>query len=338
MTVRLGFLGAGFIARLHADLLRGSGADFEWAGVYDLDPHRSRDFAGRYGARVMHDTEAVVESCDAVFICTWTSEHLRQVEAAAERSKAVFCEKPLAVDLAGAQQMAGIVLEAGVTNQVGLVLRSVPAVRAFRRMISDPRNGRVMNIVFRDDQYIPIQGMYQSTWRSEVDKAGAGTLMEHSIHDLDLIEWLVGPVSTVSAHSAEFHGISGIEDSVSVLLRFESGGNGSLASVWHDILARPSVRRIEVFCERAHLVLEGEWFGPLRWTRDDDEGVIEGEEIVRFLREHGEEPELAEASFLRAVDEGRPAEPDFSVALRAHRLVDAVYRSAARAAAPQAVE
>lgn len=336
--LRLGFLGAGFIARLHADLLRGSGVDFEWAGVYDIDRQRAGDFADRYGAQVMCDTEAVLESCDAVFVCTWTSEHLRQVEVAAARSRAIFCEKPLAVDLAGAERMAAIVLEAGVTNQVGLVLRSVPAVRAFRRMISDPRNGRVMNIVFRDDQYIPIQGMYESTWRSELDKAGAGTLMEHSIHDLDLIEWLVGPVSSVSAHSAEFHGIRGIEDSVTVLLGLASGGNGSLVSVWHDILARPSMRRIEVFCERAQLVLEGEWFGPLRWTRDDDQGAIEGDEIVEFLRGHGEEPELAEASFVRAVEEGRPAQPDFSVALRAHRLVDAVYRSASRSAAPQSVE
>ena len=72
--------------------------------------------------------------------------------------------------------------------------------------------------------------------------------MEHSIHDLDLLEWLLGPVDTIGAHQSFFHGIEGIEDSVSALLRFTSGASGNLASIWHDVLSRPSQRRIEVFC------------------------------------------------------------------------------------------
>jgi 4-hydroxybenzoate polyprenyltransferase len=51
----------------------------------------------------------------------------------------------------------------------------------------------VLTVVFRDDQYLPVRGVYKSSWRGDVARAGAGTLLEHSIHDLDLLEWLLGP-------------------------------------------------------------------------------------------------------------------------------------------------
>ena len=79
-----------------------------------------------------------------------------------------------------------------------------------------------MSVVFRDDQYIPIQGQYGSTWRADPTQAGAGALLEHSIHDLDILEWLIGPIRAASAASSEFHAIAGIEDAVSATLRFEN--------------------------------------------------------------------------------------------------------------------
>ena len=108
-----------------------------------------------------------------------------------------------------------------------------------------------MNVVFRDDQYLPTQGMYGSTWRGDAARAGSGTLLEHSIHDLDILEWLVGPLDTVAPSRPTSTASTGIEDSVSALFRFAGGATGTLSSVWHDVLSRPSQRRIEVFCERA---------------------------------------------------------------------------------------
>ena len=64
----------------------------------------------------------------------------------------------------------------------------------------------------RDDQYFPIQGMYGSTWRSDVAKAGGGTLIEHSIHDVDVLRWLLGDPESVSARTTFRFGYPGIED------------------------------------------------------------------------------------------------------------------------------
>lgn len=223
---------------------------------------------------------------------------------------------------------------------VGLVLRSSPALLALRELVRDPASGRVMNVVFRDDQYLPTQGMYASTWRGDVDKAGSGVLLEHSIHDVDLLEWLVGPIESVAARQSFVHGIEGIEDSVSVLAAYRDGATASLATVWHEVLSRPSQRRIEVFCERALVTLEGDVFGPVRRQDSAGELVLEDDELIRWLTEREVPLVSAEQQFLAAVREGSSGRlsPDVHDALRAHVLVDAVYRSAEQGGRPVPVD
>jgi predicted dehydrogenase len=328
--VRVGFLGAGLIAHFHAFGLTESGEAFRFAGVHDPDPERAAEFAAGWGATACATEEAVLDGCDAVYVCTWTSEHARLVRAAAERGLAVFCEKPLAFDGDAAAAMADVVDEAGVVNQVGLVLRHSPAFALLAHLVADPAAGRVMSFGFRDDQYIPVQGMYASTWRGDRTRAGAGTLLEHAIHDLDILEQVVGPVVDVSARSANFHGIDGIEDSVATVLGLAGGGAGVHTTIWHDVLERPSLRRVEVFCERRYVSLENDWDGPVRWTTaGSGEEVLEGADLVARGRELGLRMGNPDGAFLRAAASGELAWPSLRDAVRPHRLVDAVYRSAA---------
>jgi predicted dehydrogenase len=288
---------------------------------------------------VSGDEDEVLAGCDAVFICTWTSEHARLVAMAAARGLAIFCEKPLATDLAGATAMADVVRRAGVVNQVGLVLRFSPAFCWLRQLIADPASGRVMSVLFRDDQYIPLQGMYKSTWRGDVARAGAGALLEHSIHDVDILETLIGPLSTVAGTSAEFHGIPGIEDVVNLSLSFANGALGSLVSVWHDVLQRESSRYVEVICENLWCAIDtDDWFGPVRWMRTGEEsGVLVGGDLGAAVWDAGLAPVNPDQSFLDAVTAGRTIGPDFDSALRAHVVVDAAYRSAAQGGVPVTV-
>ena len=334
---RVGFLGAGLIATYHSKSLRVSGEPFERAGVYDPDRDRAEAFARASGSTACASEEEVLDGCDAVYLCTWTSEHPRLVAAAAERGLAVFCEKPLATTLDGARAMAATVERAQIPNQVGLVLRRSPAFAVLRDLVHAPEAGRVMSVVFRDDQYIPVRGMYASTWRGEVDKVGAGTLLEHSIHDVDLLEATIGPIADVSARSAEFHGLTGIEDLVVVNVAFAGGAIGSLTSIWHDIDARGSLRRVEVFCERLLVTVEGDWFGPVSWERaDGSRGSLEGDELVAAaerLLPPGEDRN-PDGAFLRAIRDGRPCAPDFATAVRAHEVTEAIYESARRGGAP----
>jgi predicted dehydrogenase len=346
VTVRVGFLGAGLSGTAHATSLRRSGAPVTWAGVHDPDPGRAQAFAAATGATVCGREEEVLDGADAVYVCTWTSEHPRLVAAAAERGLAVFCEKPLATDLAGARRMTEVVTRAGVVNQVGLVLRRSPAFALVRDLARDVAgSGRVMAVLFRDDQYLPIQGAYASTWRADAARAGAGVLIEHSIHDVDLLEHVIGPVESVAARSSAFHRLPGIEDAVAVTVRFACGAVGTLVSVWHDMLERPNQRRLEVMCESAWIGLENDWNGPVRWRRvGEDERVLEGSDLVDEVSRRGLLHGNPDAAFVAAVAVAAEAEapgsgawPDFATALRAHVVVDAAYRSAADGGTPVSV-
>lgn len=331
--LRIGFLGAGLNATFHSKLLRRSSIDVVRSGVYDPDPERAQRFAEASSSPVAGSEAEVLDASDAVYVCTWTSEHPRLVAEAARRGVHVFCEKPLGVDLPAALEVLDTVRSAGIVHQVGLVLRRSPAFLVARELVRDPAAGRVMAVVFRDDQYIPTQGMYASRWRADRRLAGSGTLLEHSIHDVDLLRMIVGDITAVNAHVRNVHGHDGIEDVVSATVQFGDGALGSLTSVWHDNLARPSLRRIEILCERRHVVVDGhDWAGPVTWTdTDGSTTTLEGEGLdveAAPLLDHEGMTANPDHDFAVSVLTGTAARPDVAVAVEAHRVVDAMYRSA----------
>jgi predicted dehydrogenase len=353
MTVRVGFLGAGFIAEHHVAGLAASGADVDVAAVWDPDSSRAVGFADRHGAVVADGEGALVDAVDAVYVCTPTVEHPRLVRLAADAGRAVFCEKPLGVGLAEARDVAAAVADAGVVNQVGLVLRDSPSFLLLRSLIDDPDDGPLLTLLFRDDQYLPVRGVYGSRWRGEVGAAGGGTLLEHSIHDLDLLTWLGGPVVGVSARTAHHHRLEGIEDVAGVHLEFASGGTAQLVSVWHDVLGRPSLRHVEVFRQRGWYALEGDVWGPVRWQRSTvaeveaadavapvapgsavrgapgEPQTVEDDALRLELRQRGVRLRWPDGAFVASVAAGVPASPSVADALDAHVLAETAYRSAA---------
>lgn len=349
MSVRLGFVGAGFIARTHSWFLKHTLADAKIVAVHDLDADRAQAFAGRVGADVMGEDE-LLDGVDAVFVTTWTSEHERLVAAAAERGVAVFCEKPLAVDAASVERMMEAVEAAGVVNQVGLILRYTPQFIHARTLLCDGRAGKLLAVSFRDDQFIPIQSHYGSNWRIDPSRCGRGTLLEHSIHDVDIMRWMCGPVASVSGTVREVHGYPRIDDVAVARLEFTNGGVASLTSIWHDILDRPSLRNVEIFCENLYVHMDGELDGPLTWQFTGEPAQsLHGDALARACIDSGSarERDLAPVPggamfnpltpFLDAIATGAPSPLPLREALAAHRIVDAIYASADAAGTPIAV-
>lgn len=329
--VRIGFLGTGFIATYHSKSLKRGGAHIVRAGAYDPDTTRAHAFCAASGHEQCTSEDEVIASADAVYVCTWTSEHHRLVKKVIAAGKAVFCEKPLAPNLVEAEQLVNEVNASGAINQVGLVLRHAPSYLWARELITEKKSGRVMNVVFRDDQFIPIQSYYASDWRKDATRAGAGTLLEHSIHDVDMLHFLIGTITDTSMRSHNFHGHLGIEDSVSATVQFAHGAVGTLSSIWHDNLTRPSQRSVEIFCENRTITMRGhEWFGPVEWhDSDGDSGSLAGDELLARTEPLAIGATNADIAFVRAVATKTPAFPDVNVALQAHTVVDAMYRSAA---------
>ena len=342
--LNIALIGCGFIGATHSHALRAlrraGHMEDRVVTTWDSDPERAERFAGAHpGARAAADLPDALEGVDVAWVCTPTSSHLELVREVVGRGLALFCEKPLAPDLGQAEELVAVVEAAGVPNQVGLVLRHAPVFQALKSALAAGDVGPVMAAVFRDDQFFPIQGQYGSTWRADVSVAGGGALIEHSIHDVDLVEWLLGEVVSVSAVSANHAGHPGIEDVMSVQLTHASGAVTSLVSLWHQVLARPSTRRLEVFCREALLWLEEDQTGPLHIERSEDRTVIAPGPDFAALADSLPVPldwqvplavyASADLAFLDSLRSGRIPAPSVAEALRAHRLVDAAYRSAA---------
>jgi len=346
-VLRIGFVGTGLIAWAHglglAAMIEVGIIEAEIALVLDPRAQRAEGFAAACGARVAGDLDELVAHCDAVWVCTPTAAHRSAVDAAAVAGCAIFCEKPLATGLEGAQSLADAVAAVGVPAQSGLVLRSAPVFRALRALVAAGTLGRPMAAIFRDDQYFPIQGTYASRWRADVVQAGGGCLIEHSIHDVDILRFCLGEVEQLSARTSNFSGHEGIEDLAVVTMSFGSGLEAHLTSVWHNILSRGSTRRIELFCADAMVWLDDEFRGPLHIQTSDademrpcpspswvDDLPLSHDEVGLAVRAYAE----ADRAFVDAVVAGGIPAPSLHEAVVAHRLVDAAYTSAAGGGVP----
>ena len=343
----VGLIGCGHIGRFHSRNLRGSLRSElvpgQYVAVCDRELERATSFAAITGATTVTGAARDVfdrPGLNSVYICTETSEHPDLVVEAARRGLNVFCEKPLAKTLGEVQRMVDAVESAGVINQVGLVLRYSPVFTVLKDLMSAADLGPLLTAHLRDDQFFPVRGHYGSKWRGNFEQAGGGTLIEHSIHDVDLFHWLFGDIDAVRCHTRITTGHEGVEDVAIATFQHAGGHQTSLSSVWHSLDDRPSTRHLEVFFEGGYFATDHDFLGPIRVQgRTGEQTEISAEEVFdrycRIAALAGEEANLArlgmyeDLSFLRCVHEGRPAFPDFRTALRAHEVVDACYRSAA---------
>lgn len=346
---RIGMIGCGHIANVHAyaitQLAQADLVDGRIVASFDLDRERSEKLARRNGAEPATSLDELLDGVDVVWVCTWTASHLDAVVAAADRGLAIFCEKPLAPTLDDCERVADVLQR--VPHQVGLVLRHAPVFAMVADFVASGRYGRVLSTSLRDDQYFPIQGMYGSTWRKDRALAGGGTLIEHSIHDIDVLRWLLGDPAAVAATTATRFGHDGIDDTAVVRLGYADGSQAVLTSIWHQIMSRGSSRRLEVFFEDAYCWTEDDYLGPLVVQTSDGTEELIGtappwaadlavpEVHQKAVAQYAEPTK----QFLDGLAERSPrtGHPGARDALAAHRIVGAAYRSAAAGGQPQTV-
>jgi len=355
MRPQIGIIGAGVMGTTHGKTvhycLKTGLIDGELVGLAEEDAGRRASFAQASGVRfVTADPDELIAHPDinTIYICTPTFNHRELARKVVERGKALFCEKPLAFNATDARAMSDAAKRAGVTHQVGLVMRFAPVIAVTRDLINDPQSGRAMTCTMVDDQFFPIQGHYASTWRGDVTKVGAGTLLEHAIHDVDVLLSYFGRVKRVTGVTRYFSEKPGVEDVSAALIEFENGAVASHTSIWHNVLHRGSSRRMHVTCENAQYSWEDDdYAGAIRCETNAAGGrtdISPEEVIARFveradiidqrLREvvlpHnlGQAYLLEDYTFLKAVSEDRQSWLNFDVAVEAHRVVDAVYESA----------
>jgi len=347
-SVRVGLIGAGAIGTIHSMVLREIARAWpdrlELVAVADPDAAARGRAAAQFGYRraFAGAGELLAQApVDALFVCTPTRAHAEIVQAAAERGVHLFCEKPLAMSHAEASGMLAAVRRAGVAAQIGLVLRFSAVYHVMRELLADPAGGEPIAVWFRDDQCFPIRGLHHTAWRADPEQTAGGTLIEHGVHDLDLITWLFGPIARVRAREQNRAGHAGVEDYVAVDLELASGLRAQLLNVWHDMAGRPSNRRLEVFCRRAFVASDHDMLGDVELQRGDAtlERLAPEEVLARFERLLGDRDHsfrhwyglpyfLQDLCFVEAVLAGRAPEPGLEVGVEAQRVAELVYRAA----------
>jgi myo-inositol 2-dehydrogenase/D-chiro-inositol 1-dehydrogenase len=246
------------------------------------------------------------------------------------------------MSLAEARGIGAAVARAGVRTQIGLVLRFSAIYWLMRDLLREPDLGTPMAVVFRDDQCFPIRGLHDTRWRADRRLTAGGTLIEHGVHDLDLLTWLFGPIATLRAWQQNHAGHAGVEDYIAIELAFASGLRAQLVNVWHDMLQRPSNRRLEIFCRRGFIASEADMRGDVLVQRGDDTATavrwpaiherfsaLLGRSEHAFADWYGVPYLLQDLCFIEALLEDRNPDPGLEIGVEAQRLAAAVYEAAA---------
>ena len=139
MTVNIGIVGAGGIARHHAKTL-GTLAEAKIVSVADPDPDNGKVFADAYGARVYGDAAAMLAGeadLHAVMLAASADVRLEPIRQVCDRKLALFCEKPPALDLGTAIEARDAITQAGILNTVGFQSRWSLAATRMRELVAD---------------------------------------------------------------------------------------------------------------------------------------------------------------------------------------------------------
>jgi myo-inositol 2-dehydrogenase/D-chiro-inositol 1-dehydrogenase len=346
--VRIGMLGAGIIGGTHSAVLhqicQALPERAELVAIADPLEEPREMFRALYGYReAFADGRAVLEHPDVntLFVCVPTNRHAQAVHAAATRGLHLFCEKPLAMSHTEGVEMVAAVERAGVKAQIGLVLRYSAVYNVMRSLMLEPQAGSPVAVMFRDDQCFPIRGLHFSAWRADRKQTAGGTLIEHGVHDLDLLTWFFGRPRRLRAWEQNRAGHHGVEDYVAIELEFDGGLRAQLVNLWHDVLQRHSNRRLEIFCQTAFLASSHDMSGTVTCQFGDGEEkrLSEDDVLRRYRNIAAAVPEelsslagvaylMQDLAFIDALLSDRDPHPGMRIGLEAQRLAEAVYHAA----------
>jgi predicted dehydrogenase len=328
---------------------------------------KAEAFAKNWGYESIEtDWRKLVErkDIDLIDIGSPNNTHRDIAIAAAKAGKMILCEKPLAMNAAEAQEMTEAVEKAGVPNMVWFNYRRVPAISLARQLVDEGRIGRPFHYraTYLQDwtiaEDVPQGGA--TLWRLDVDVAGSGVTGDLLAHSIDTAIWLNGPIREVTASTETFvkervHQETGkkqpvgIDDACMFLARFANGSIGTFESTRYA-RGRKNYNTFELNGADGSVFFDLEDPQYLQYFEyRPPAGQKVPDHLTGWRKIHVtnfEHPYMknwwvpgctigyehtfinALADFLKGVETGRPAKPDFRDALETQRVCDAVLASA----------
>ena len=297
---KFGVIGCGMISRFHARAIREIGA--ELVACYDQLPIAVERYTQEFGCKGYNDLREFLADpeIEIVTICAPSGAHLEPAVAAAQAGKHVIVEKPLEVTTERCDAIIDACQKSGVTLSTIFPSRFHESSRQLKKAIEQGRFGKLTlgdAIVkwYRTQQYYD-SGVWRGTWKLD----GGGALMNQAIHSVDLLIWLMGDVSEVTALTGLVaHENIEVEDVAIAALRFKNGALGTLEAT---TAAFPGyLKRIET-------------------SGDKGSAVIEEEDIVKwdFAEAAPEDAAIREAMASRQTETGGGAADPAAIGHHAH--------------------
>ncbi|MHC4266347.1 MAG: Gfo/Idh/MocA family protein [Planctomycetota bacterium] len=335
-TWNFGIIGAGLIADFHARAIKDI-PNADLISCFDLDSKRAQNLAQKHSCQAMNSLEEILgdKEIDIVTIATPSGAHMEPVVAAAKSGKHVICEKPLEISLERIDSMIDAHEQAG--TQLGGVFqyRYCDAIKEFKKAVDSGRFGTITYAGiyvpwWRTDEY------YKDSWHGTWALDGGGSLMNQSIHMVDLLCYLMPPVESVQAFTSSLgHPQIEAEDTAVANLKFT---NGSLGIIYGTTASYPGqFKRLEITGTKGTVVYLEDSFTVWQFA---EEGPEDKDIREKFSKIQGQGSVADPAaisyqnhtlnfeSFIKALEEKRDFEINALEARKPVELILAIYKSA----------
>lgn len=309
--------------------------------VFDLNLERAEALAADFGAKAYSDMNAFLadENLDIVTVGTPSGAHLDPTLAALNAGKHAIVEKPLEVTTERIDQLMDAAQKSGKTLAAVLNRRFHPGMDAFKKASTEGRFGTLASASayikwYRDQAYYDSAG-WRGTWALD----GGGALMNQSIHTVDALLYLAGPVKRVTANTALLaHERIEVEDHCVALLEFENGARGVIEASTCTWSKDGHPARVQLSGTEGSVFLADEAFESWDFQNEQPE-----DEEIRSSLMKGQEAGLGandpsaintyqhQRNFeevVTAIHEGREPTTSANESRKAVELIQAIYESA----------
>ena len=337
--IGVALVGSGMISEFQARAI-GDLEQVRLVGFHDKIEELARKRAEQFNARVYTSLEGLLGDPEVqlVSICTPSGSHLEPAVAAARAGKHVMVEKPVEITPERVDQIVGACQETGVMLGAIFPRRFMDSTQVLKKAIDAGRFGTLcladVYIKWHRSQEYYDSGGWRGTWRLD----GGGALMNQGIHGIDLIQWLMGGVESVTGMVAtRGHERIEVEDVATASVRYRGGCLGVIegtTSAWPG-----SKLRIEISGTAGQVIMEDEVF--LSWAFAE-----ETDEDKKIRKEYGPregltgggaaDPKAIDSEghrrqfedFADAIHDGRAPRCDGVEGRAAVAIITSIYRSA----------
>ena len=276
MAIRIGIIGNGGIAHVHARAYKAQGERVEIVACCDIDIKKAKNFAEEFGIPNYYDNcydMLKANELDAVSVCTWNSAHAECTIAALNSGCHVFCEKPMAMNAKEAEEMKATAEKNGKLLMLGFVLRHENKTTTALNLIKE---GYMGDIYYAKASYLRRCG-FPGGWFGDKSRSGGGPLIDLGVHVIDLARYVMGKPKPVSAYGATFNKLGArmeialgaddwksmtevdkpvfdVEDLATAMVRFDNGAVLHVEASFNLNLKTPTTT-VDFFGDKAGLSL-----------------------------------------------------------------------------------